>query len=254
MFDPLAPTLRARLSDGPAVGAAWFTIGDPTLIEIAVRRGPPDAVVVDMQHGLFDRLSLEAAMGALPPGVLGLARTRDGAAASIGEALDAGAEGVLVPLVESAAQARAVAGACRYPSTGERSGHRSGGGIRPLGDFGTHAAHANEGVVAGVMIETVAGVEAAGAIAASSVDLVFIGTGDLALSLGTTPGSEAHEAACLAVLDACREAGVPCGCFAMDAAGARRRADQGFALSVAAIDLTLFEDAMGAAMAAWRGD
>ena len=252
MLDPAAPTLRSRLPSGRAAGAAWFTLGDPTLVEIALRAGPVDAVVIDMQHGLFDRRGLEAAMGALPAGVPGIVRTRDHAPASVGEALDAGAEGVLVPLVENAAQARAVAAACFYPGDGLRSGTRSGGGIRPLSDFGLHAARANDAVMAGVMIETRAGIEAADAIAASGVDMVFVGTGDLALSLGVEPGDEAHEAACLKVLEACRGAGIAAGCFAMSAGAARRRAAQGFALAVAAIDLTIFETGTAAALAAWQ--
>ena len=156
-----------------------------------------------MQHGLFDRRGLEASIGVLPNGIPALVRTRDDADASIGEALDAGAEGVLVPLVESGAQAERIVRACRYPP----AGHRSGGGIRPLADFGLHAAHANDGVLAGVMIETRAGLDAAEEIAGSGADLVFIGTGDLALSLGAAPGSETHEAACLRILAACKAAG-----------------------------------------------
>ena len=253
-FDPANPVLRPRLSAGGPVGAAWFTLGDPALVEVACRAARFDAAVMDVQHGLFDRLRLEATLGAVPAGVPGLVRTRDDGPASIGEALDAGAEGVLVPLVESGEQARRAVEACLYPSDGPRSGRRSGGGIRPLGDFGLHAAKANDGVVAGVMIETRAGVAAAGAIAASGADLVLIGTGDLALSLGTAPGSEAHEAACMEVLGACRRAGVAAGCFAMDAAGARARIAQGFAFSVAAIDLSVIERGMAAELAEWSRD
>ncbi len=250
MFDPKSPRLKPALASSRPIGAAWFTLGDPSLIEIATRTAPLDAVVLDLQHGLFGRREMEAAIGALPGDVPGLVRTRDDAPASIGEALDAGAEGVLVPLVESAAQAAAVARACRYPP----NGHRSGGGIRPLADFEAHAVHANDGIVAGVMIETASGVEAADAIARSGVDLVFIGTGDLALSLGTAPGGEAHESACLRIRDACRDAGIPSGCFAMNAEGARRRVEQGFALTVSVIDLVVVEAGFAAAAKAWRGE
>ena len=247
MFDPKVPLLKPRLARGEAIGAAWFTIGDPTLLEIAARY-ELGTVVIDMQHGLFDRRGLEASIGVLPRDIPALVRTRDDADASIGEALDAGAEGVLVPLVESGAQAERIAHACRYPP----AGHRSGGGVRPLADFEAHAAHANDWVLAGVMIETQAGLDAAEEIAGSGVDLVFIGTGDLALSLGVAPGSKAHEAACLRILAACKASGIPCGCFAMDAASAIRRAEQGFALTVAMIDLVLFESGVAAASEAWR--
>ncbi|GAB5375727.1 MAG: aldolase/citrate lyase family protein [Acuticoccus sp.] len=240
-FDPAAPRLKPRLEKGAPTGVLWVTLGSVTLIEIAARHAP-DAIAIDMQHGLFDRLSLEQAVAAAGAPVL--VRTRDAMPASIGEALDAGAEGVIVPLVESGAAARAVAAACRYPPDGERSG----GGIRPLADFGLHATKANAGIVAGVMIETAAGVAAADAIAGSDVDFVFIGTGDLALSLGTTPGSADHQAACDTVLAACRKAKVPCGIFAMSAEAAAGRIGEGYALTVAGIDLDCFEGAARAAL------
>ncbi|MBJ3778880.1 HpcH/HpaI aldolase family protein [Acuticoccus mangrovi] len=242
MLDPRAPRLKPALAAGTPLGAVWFTLGSVALVEVA-RRAAPDLVVIDMQHGLFDRLTLEAAVAAAAAPTL--VRTRDDHAASIGEALDAGADGVLVPLVETGEAAAAVAAACRYPP----AGRRSGGGIRPLGDFAAHAAHANEGVVAGVMIETAAGVAAAAAIAGSGVDLVFVGTGDLALSLGDAPGGEAHRAACRAVLEACRAAGVACGAFAMSADDAAARIAEGFTLSVVTSDMGLFEDAARAAVA-----
>lgn len=245
LFDPAAPRLKPRLAAGEPTGVAWFTLGNATLIEIASRHRP-DAIVIDMQHGLFDRLSLEAAVSASAAPVL--VRTRDAMAASIGEALDAGAEGVIVPLVESGEAASAVASACRYPP----DGHRSGGGIRPLADFAAHAGKANDGVVAGVMIETAAGVAAAADIAASGVDFVFIGTGDLALSLGTAPGSEAHQAACQTVLVACRAKKVPCGIFAMSAEAAAGRIGEGYVLSVASIDLDAYETATRNALATFR--
>ncbi len=245
LFDPAAPRLKPRLAAGEPTGVAWFTLGSATLIEIASRHGP-DAIVIDMQHGLFDRVSLEAAIGASRAPVL--VRTRDAVPASIGEALDAGAEGVIVPLVESGEAAAAVAAACRYPP----SGNRSGGGIRPLANFAAHAGSANAGIVAGVMIETAAGVEAADAIAASGVDFVFIGTGDLALSLGTAPGSEAHQAACARILKACRAKKIPCGVFAMSAEAAAGRIGEGYALSVATIDLDAYESATRTALATFR--
>ncbi|MCF3932851.1 aldolase/citrate lyase family protein [Acuticoccus sp. M5D2P5] len=241
MLDPSNPRLKPALTSGTPVGVIWFTLGHIPLIEIACRHDP-DAIVVDMQHGLFDRLSLEAAIGISSAPVM--VRTRDDHPASIGEALDAGAEGIIVPLVESGAAAHAVARACRYPP----DGNRSGGGIRPLADFAGHIANANGAIVAGVMIETAAGVEAAEEIARSGIDFVFIGTGDLSLSLGAAPGSREHEAACQTILAACRKAGIPCGAFAMDAAGGTARAAQGFALSVSAIDSEIYEKGMAAAL------
>jgi len=245
ILDPKKARLKKTLKSGGPIGVAWFTLGSTVLIEVAGRHGM-DAVVIDMQHGLFDRLSLEAAVTA--SGAPVLVRTRDDTAASIGEALDAGAEGVLVPLVETAEAAAAVASACRYPP----AGHRSGGGVRPLADFGTYASTANGAVVAGVMIETEKGLAAAAEIAASGVDLVFIGTGDLALSLGVAPGSAEHSAACAEILAACKAAKVPCGVFAMSPAAAAARIGEGYALSVATIDVAAFETRTAEDIAVFR--
>ncbi|MEM9224322.1 MAG: aldolase/citrate lyase family protein [Pseudomonadota bacterium] len=244
-FVPGAPRLKPRLVNGGPVGAAWFILGSETLVEVACRHDP-DAIAIDMQHGLFDRRSLEAAVTASTAPVL--VRTRDAQDASIGEALDAGAEGVIVPLIETADAARSVASACRYPP----AGHRSGGGIRPLADFSAHARKANDGIVAGVMIETRKGVEAAIEIAKSGVDFVFIGTGDLALSLGAAPGTKTHDAACAKVLAAATEAKIPCGIFTMTPEAAIARTREGFALTVASNDLSAFEDSTRAALSLHR--
>src|SRR5690348_17893295 len=113
-----------------------------------------------------------------------LVRVARNGAAEIGTALDAGAVGVIVPLVETAEEARQAVDAARYPP----QGNRSGGGVRPLMDFKRYVPAANEHVLVAVMIETKRGVANAAAIAATpGVDMVFIGTGDLALSLGVFP-------------------------------------------------------------------
>jgi 2-keto-3-deoxy-L-rhamnonate aldolase RhmA len=247
VFDPRNPTLKRRLASGEPLAAFWFALGSVPLVEAAVAAGA-EAVILDMQHGLFDRMGLETAVGIVPPGVPCLVRVEDDSATAVGRALDAGAEGVIVPLVETGEQARAAAAACRYPP----KGHRSGGGVRPLRDFGAYAAGA-AAVAVGVMIETRTGVENAAAIAAADgVDFVFIGTGDLALSLGTAPGSDAHARACKSVLDACRKAGTPCGIFTFDAAAAAARAAEGYVLTVATNDITATNEAFGKAAAAFR--
>ncbi len=248
MFDPKNPTLKRRLTDGPPLGVYWFALGNLAMIEIALHTGA-EAIVIDMQHGLFDRTSLEGALGLIPASVPALVRVEDDTPGAIGRALDAGAEGVIVPLVESARQARDAAAACHYPPRG----HRSGGGVRPLRDFGGYLGAAGEAITVGVMVETRKGVANARAIAAAeNVDFVFIGTGDLALSLGTAPGSEAHAKACQRTLDACRKAGTPCGIFTMDAKSAAARIADGYVMSVVANDISAAGEYFGAAAAAYR--
>jgi 2-keto-3-deoxy-L-rhamnonate aldolase RhmA len=248
VFDVRQPTLKRRLAKGPALGACWFSLGSVAIVEAAVAAGA-DAVVIDMQHGLFDRLSLEAAIGAVPASVPCMVRVEDDTPTAIARALDAGAEGVIVPLVETARQARDAAAGCHYPP----KGHRSGGGVRPLRDFASYSAGASGAIAVGVMIETRRGVLNARAItAAEAVDFVFIGTGDLALSLGTAPGSEAHERACGKILDACNKAGKPCGIFTLGADAAAKRIAEGYAMAVAANDISAVGEYFGSATARFR--
>ena len=243
---PRAAPLRTRLGREPAIGVLWLAVGSPSLAEMAGQTRP-DAVVLDLQHGTWERASLESAVGLLRD-VPVLVRTVDGSPGEIGRALDAGAEGVLVPLVETAAEAAEAVAAARFPPKGARSG----GGVRPLsGDFARYCAQADATTLVGVMIETARGVANAAPIAATpGIDLVFIGTGDLALSLGCFPRVDArHEEACLAVLKACRQAGTPCGIFTGHTEAALARARDGYDLVVVANDIGIVTAGFGEAVA-----
>ena len=242
--------LKQALRRPGGVGVSWFALGSTGLLDVALG-ARPEAIVLDLQHGLWDRLGMEAAFG-LASNTPTLARVADGSATAIGQALDAGADGVLVPLVETTEQAQAAVAAAHYPP----HGHRSGGGVRPLArGFATYVARAADTVV-GVMIETAAGVANAEAIAATpDLDFVFIGTGDLALSLGCFPEiDDRHEAACTRVLAACRAAGVPCGIFTTSAAEASRRRHEGYAMVVVANDIGIAAAGFAAAQASFDGD
>ncbi len=248
MFDPGRPTLKKRLQEGRPLGVFWFALGNVASIEMSVAAGA-EGIVIDMQHGLFDRMGLEAAIGSVPWEVPCLVRVEDDSATAIGRALDAGAEGVIVPLVETAAQAEAAAAASHYPP----KGHRSGGGVRPLRDFAAYTAAAADAITVGVMIETAKGVENAEAIAAArNVDFVFIGTGDLALSLGAAPGSDAHLRACAKILAACRDAGTPCGTFTFGAEAAAAKIAEGYWMTVVMNDISAMSGAAMAAAAAFK--
>ena len=230
------PSLRSRLARGDCLDAIWLALGSVAIAEI-VARAEPGVVVIDMQHGLWDRASLEAAVGLASRAAPVLVRLADHAPASVSQALDAGAQGVLAPLIETQAQAAALVSAARFPPQGARSG----GGVRPLADFVGHVREAAQTTLVGVMIETRAGVDNAAAIAAvPGVDMVFIGAGDLALSLGEfpTPGP-AHASACERILRACQASGVACGVFTGSLDAARRMRDKGYRMVVTANDIDL---------------
>src|SRR4051794_34615155 len=246
MFNFGALGLRARFARKSPIGAFWMTTGSTAMMEIAAEAAP-DAIVIDAQHGLWDRQILEHAVGLVSSRVPVLIRTADASAISISQALDTGAEGVIVPLIETEEQAAAAVAAARFPPHGQRSG----GGVRPLmRDFARYYAAANDRTVVGVMIETQRGVQNAAAIAkVKGIDFVLIGTGDLAISLGGFPNvDERHEEACRSVFAACAAAGLPCGVFTMSPQAAARRRDEGYAFVTVANDIDVvsrgFKDAM----------
>ncbi|MCT8973731.1 HpcH/HpaI aldolase family protein [Microbaculum marinisediminis] len=229
--------LRARLRAGEAIKLAWFSLGSPALIEVAAATGL-DVVVIDAQHGLWDRTSIEQATGVVRGHRPVLVRTGDSLPQTIGTALDSGAAGVLAPMIETAADAAALVRAARFPP----HGRRSGGGVRPmLHDFAAYYRMANETTVVGAMIETAEGVANAAEIAVTpGLDFVFVGTGDLALSLGGFDGVEAAlETAIDAVRSACVAARLPCGIYCASGEEALSRSEQGYALTVAAADIAV---------------
>jgi 2-keto-3-deoxy-L-rhamnonate aldolase RhmA/NAD(P)-dependent dehydrogenase (short-subunit alcohol dehydrogenase family) len=230
LHNPLLDKLRA----GGTIGSHWLLLGSTAVAEL-MADAAPDAIVFDLQHGLWDRSSLESAIGLVAPKCTPVVRTSDNTPFAISTALDAGALGVLVPLIETSEQAAAAVTAAKFPP----AGLRSGGGVRPLKDFIAYGQQANDAVLVGVMIETRKGVDNAARIAkVPGVDIVFIGTGDLALSLGTFPEfDDRHEAAIEKVRAACRAAGTACGVFTPFVTFALDRRRQGYQWVVLGSDI-----------------
>ena len=227
--------LKRLFAAGKAVGCHWLALGAPVLAELAADAGA-QSLVFDLQHGRWSRDGLEDAVAAVAGRAPTLVRAADASDFAIGSALDAGIQGIIVPMISSAAECARVVAAARFPPLG----HRSGGGARPMADFAAYRKTTAEQLVVGVMIETAKGVEAAEAIAATpGLDLIFIGPSDLSLALGAGPGSPAFDGALARVLAAGKAAGVPVGIYTADAAQAAARAAQGYQFVVAASDTQL---------------
>jgi len=156
---------------------------------------------------------------------------------AIGNLLDRGALGIVVPMVNSGSDAEAAAFAARYPPRGGRS-------IGPFG-VGFHGARSDyrgqidDELFLAVQIETRDAVEHAEEIlAVEGVDGCWIGPADLAASLGVEPGTKEHETAIMHVLDACRKTNKIPGIAAAGAAagGAQKWLERGFLYVVVAGD------------------
>ena len=241
----MANPLIEKLKSGGCIGCHWSILGSPSIVELMCE-SEVDAIVFDLQHGLWTRTALEHGIGVVRGKTAPICRVEDGSYFSIGSALDAGAVGVIVPMIETAEQALACVEAAKYPP----EGRRSTGGVRAIVNYKSYLPQANANTLVAVMIETAKGVENAAAIAAvPGVDCVFIGPFDLSLSLGTFPDNgPKHEAAMQAILAACRATGKACGLFTPYATMAADRRQQGFQWVVLANDQDLIQGPSKAAV------
>jgi 4-hydroxy-2-oxoheptanedioate aldolase len=223
-------TLRELWDRGQVTIGGWCTMPSAFSAELMARCGF-DWLCIDTQHGLigYDQMVVMLQAVAIT-GTPTFVRVPWNQPDHIMKALDAGAQGVIVPMVNSADEARAAVGACRYPP----DGFRSWGPIRAsLGVPGYSPEAANLRVVVAVMIETSAGVAAADEIlAVPGVDAVYVGPSDLAVSHGLQPGGEvtdpAHARAIEAVLEACVHHGVVAGIHCASLEIARHWREKGF--------------------------
>lgn len=235
------PDWRARLTGGSPGLGTWVKLDTTESVEIMADAGF-DFVVVDLEHaplGLGTAARMIAM--ALTAGMLPLVRVPGHDAATIARVLDAGAGGILVPHVDTPEEARRVVAAMRFPPLGERGA----GGTSRAGRWGLvprteYVRVGNEDVLCIPQLESAAAIEAAPKIlAVDGVDAVFLGAGDLSLSLGLRP----DDARVLELLAegraAAAEAGKPCGAAAATADAAVRAAGLGHEFVVVGNDATM---------------
>jgi 4-hydroxy-2-oxoheptanedioate aldolase len=198
-------TLRELWDRGEPTVGGWCVIPSPFSAELMGRAGF-DWVCIDTQHGLIGYDQMLPMLQALSAtGVPGFVRVPWNQPADIMKALDAGAQGVIVPMVNSKEEAERAAGACRYPPLGYRSWGPTRAALQVSG-YGTEIA--NRAVVCMVMIETVEGLAAIDEIlSVPGVDGVYVGPNDLAVTHGMKPDATAsapeHRRLIEKILEAC---------------------------------------------------
>jgi 4-hydroxy-2-oxoheptanedioate aldolase len=234
-------------SGGTALGA-WISLRESLLAEVAANTGF-DYVCIDMQHGLADyeqTLALLHAVARTP--AIPIVRVPWNEQGIIGRVLDAGALGVIIPMVNSPEEARRAVAACRYAPHGARSFGPLAAGIRHgVGYVGT----ANDVVACIPMIETRQAVEGIDDIlAVGGIDAVYVGPADLSLTYGLPPAmdnpGDPFDSALTTVVDACQRHGVVPGIHT-SAALAGKRSKAGFRMMTVGSDMT-------AALQAFRAD
>lgn len=233
-------TLRDRWSaDEPALGA-WLSVANSFTAEIVARQDF-DYVCIDTQHGMVDNSSVPSMLQAINLGnATPVVRVPWNEPGIIGKSLDAGARGVIIPMVNTRDQAEAAVRACRYAPAGARSF----GPTRALRQEGPdYFANANADTIVIPMLETR---EAIGNIddilSVPGIDAIYIGPADLSITLDLAPGNNdgepAFDDAYATILDACARHGVVPGCHtATELSG--RRIEQGFRM------ITIHNDVLG---------
>lgn len=192
-----------------------------------------DSVTIDTQHGLIGYSEMVAMLQAVSTtAATPLVRVSWNHPGELMKALDAGAYGVICPMINDAAEAAAFVQACRYPPSGFRSFGPIRAGVYAGPDY---FAHANEEILTFAMIETAAGLENAEAICATpGLSGVYIGPSDLSLGIGGSPGQDQSEPKLMAAFDriiaACRASNIRVGVHTSSLAYAKQMVEKGFDL------------------------
>ncbi len=218
-------SLASRLHGSSVLYGGWITIPDVIAVSAMAAAGL-DYVVIDLQHGAATEHDLPALTTAIRlAGAEPVGRVRHAHPADIGRALDLGCGGVIVPNVESARQAAEVAGACRYPP----AGYRSGGGVM--------AGQGDPFCL--IMVESAAAMsELPSTLEVAGVDGIYVGPRDLSFSLGCelSPADPVLRPALERIWAACAAAGKPVGVHSADGTTARLYRDSGCRLVNVAAD------------------
>ena len=248
-------TLRTWRDGGQTVGA-WLSIPSSFSAETMAHAGF-DWLCIDMQHGLIDYTDVVHMLTAISTtDTVPLVRVPWNDPPTIMKVLDAGAYGVVVPLVNNADEARRAVSACRYPPDGGRS---SGPARATMYAGAGYQAGANSEIACIVMIETAEALDNLDEIlSVPGVDAAYIGPSDLAYAIGLTPTGDnddpKHVETVDRIFEACRRNGVAPGIHTGSVEYTRRYLEQGFQMITLGADRGFMAQRAGADLAAARGD
>jgi 4-hydroxy-2-oxoheptanedioate aldolase len=234
---------------GPSSGV-WCDDASPGMVARLARLGF-DWVCLDAQHGGYSRSEIIEVSRSFPSGGTELVvRVSSCDFAAIGVALDAGASAVIIPQVDSVAEARRAVAATHYPPIGGRSWGQLG---RIWGAATLTAEEANSSTTCALMIESAAALESVEEIAAvDGVDQLFVGPYDLSLSLGTTVQAvlddESEGSPLTRIVQAATAYGRTVGGFAGTPELAERFRERGISCVAVASDLWITAEGARAAL------
>jgi len=246
--------LKPKLAQGKTVIGCVVTLGSPTVAEVLASVGL-DFLWFDMEHGPLGLESIQAMLAATNGrGVSPIVRVPWNDPVIIKRVLDIGPEGVLIPLVNTQAEAERAVKACKYPPAGIRGvglGRAHGYGL----DFANYLATADKELMVILQIEHIEAVNNVEKIlTVPGIDLLFVGPYDLSGSmgrLGQTDHPEVQEAIGR-VVRACQKAKMPLGTFAGTVEAARRAIQRGFQFVSFGVDTAHLATAMRTQLAQIR--
>lgn len=232
-------SIRTALANDQTSVGSWMQIPHPSIAEIMGQSGY-DWVAVDMEHGTVGHQQLPDLFRALELGdTLPLVRLAQGHPKDCKQALDAGAGGVIVPMVETAEQLAKVRDACRWPPSGTRGVGFSRANL--FGKYFTEYREEAQSPLLVAMIEHTRAVDNLESIlAVKGLDAILIGPYDLSASMGLTGrfSEKAFLDAMSRVKALCQNENVPCGVHVVmpDASELGQRISEGYRFLAYSID------------------
>jgi 4-hydroxy-2-oxoheptanedioate aldolase len=226
------PVKAALLAGRPQVGT-WLSLGNLMAARVMARAGFP-WLTVDLEHSPIDWSEAGMLFGAIADAdCVPLARVPRGDHDHIKRVLDAGAFGIVVPMVNTVAEAKAAIAAAKYPPQGNRS---VGGTLHALNfdaASGDYYKHANDEILVILQTESPEGVDNAEAIySLPGVDAIFVGPNDLTFQMrgpdGVDPSPQQLEAMLQRVLAAGKKVGTPVGLHVMSTEAVQQRINEGW--------------------------
>lgn len=237
----MTATFRDRLLAGEQLMGTFLSTGSELAAE-ACAIGGLDWGFVDLEHGFIGENGLVGLSRALAlHGAAAVARVETTERIRIGQALDAGADAVMLPRIDNVDQARAVLRHLRYPPAGDRgvAGYTR---ARMFGHDGRDADDVNGAVVGILQIESVSALDQVDALAAlPGVDALFVGPSDLSAAMGI-PRQLQHPdflAAVRSVADSCRNSGIACGILSFGTDTVPGYAELGYTLHAVGSDANI---------------
>lgn len=239
--------IRKCLKNGECTIGSWMQIPNASVAEIMGDAGY-DWVAIDLEHGAFSLHLLPDIFRALElGGTLPLVRLAQGHPKDCKQALDAGAAGVIIPMVESAEQLIAVRDACRWPPAGKR-----GVGFSRANLFGKYFENYKDEAQAPLVVAMIEHVNAVkniqSILAVEGLDAILIGPYDLSASMNKTAEFENEEfkKAMSVILAESKKANIPCGVHVVQPSKEQlnQRKSEGYKFLAYSIDSVMLNSAV----------